>query len=403
MKFMLHGIEIEYMIVDKDSLDVRPIADRILRKLAGGTMCNEARMGRLCWSNELALHVLEVKTADPVEDILAMAPVFQGQIRALNKVVASERACLMPTGMHPWMDPLRESRLWPHADREIYDAFDRLFDCRGHGWTNLQSSHLNLPFSHEESFLALYHATRLALPLLPAISASSPCMNGEPTGRLDNRLDEYRGNCSRIPSITGRVVPEAVTSIDDYQRRVLDTMYQELAKIDSSGELEHEWLNARGAIARFERNTIEVRVLDCQENPGADIALQSVVETLIRHLISTTSIERMASVPQDALVALFEEAIDQGVGASVGTEILEVLGLPRSGATLLDVWRQLASGPFLAGLPAPARAYLELLLAEGCLSSRILQALGLRPSRDRLFEVYRRLTSCLDQGRMFSP
>jgi len=37
--------------------------------------------------------------------------------------------------------------------------------------------------------------------------------------------------------------------------------------------LQNEWLNSRGAIARFERDTIEIRVLDSQETPAAELAI----------------------------------------------------------------------------------------------------------------------------------
>ena len=53
--------------------------------------------------------------------------------------------------MHPWMDP-RAASLWPHEYGEVYAAYDRIFDCRRHGWANLQSVHLNLPFADEREF-----------------------------------------------------------------------------------------------------------------------------------------------------------------------------------------------------------------------------------------------------------
>jgi hypothetical protein len=90
----------------------------------------------------------------------------------------------------------------------VYEAFDRIFDCRGHGWANLQSAHLNLPFSDAEEFGRLHAAIRLLLPILPALAASSPVMDGRLTGRVDSRLDVYRHNARRVPQVSGRVVPE---------------------------------------------------------------------------------------------------------------------------------------------------------------------------------------------------
>ena len=47
----------------------------------------------------------------------------------------------------------------------------------------------------------------------------------------------------------------------------------DIAPLDPDGTLQHEWLNSRGAIARFDRNAIEIRVLDIQECPVADLAI----------------------------------------------------------------------------------------------------------------------------------
>jgi gamma-glutamyl:cysteine ligase YbdK (ATP-grasp superfamily) len=108
------------------------------------------------------------------------------------------------------MDPLRETKLWPHQNNEIYQAFDRIFDCRGHGWSNLQSCHINFPFETEEEFGRLHAAIRLVLPLLPALAASSPYKEGVRGEDLDTRLATYRTNCARVPLVTGNVIPEQV-------------------------------------------------------------------------------------------------------------------------------------------------------------------------------------------------
>ena len=137
----------------------------------------------------------------------------------------------MPTAMHPWMDPAR-AELWPHGTRAIYEAFDRIFACNGHGWSNLQSAHLNLPFAGDEEFARLHAAVRFLLPILPGLAASSPIFDGERNGILDNRLVVYRGNYARIPSITGDVVPEAVGSIGEYHETLLEPLYHDLAPFD---------------------------------------------------------------------------------------------------------------------------------------------------------------------------
>ncbi len=59
------------------------------------------------------------------------------------------------------------------------------------------------------------------LPLLPGLAASSPLVEGRPTGLADNRLEFYRHNQRRLPELAGRIVPEPVYTRADYEREIL--------------------------------------------------------------------------------------------------------------------------------------------------------------------------------------
>ena len=83
----------------------------------------------------------------------------------MNALLSPMGARLMPTAMHPWMDPNRV-QLWPHGTRVVYETFDRIFSCKGHGWANLQSQQINLPFASDEEFARLHAAIRFLLPIL---------------------------------------------------------------------------------------------------------------------------------------------------------------------------------------------------------------------------------------------
>ena len=255
--FEAYGIELEYMIVDAKTLNIQPIADRIIDAVAGDFV-NEITQGATSWSNELALHVIETKFTKPSLDLHGYIEHFHQDIRQINEILAQHGACLLPTAMHPWMDPHTETRLWPHELNEIYNQFNTIFNCQGHGWSNLQSMHINLPFSNDEEFYQLHRSIRAIIPILPALAASSPVVEGQVTGKWDNRLSYYQNNCKRIPLISGRVVPEPIPSIDSYHQTILEPIYKAIHPLDPKGILAHEWLNARGAIARFERMAIEI-------------------------------------------------------------------------------------------------------------------------------------------------
>src|SRR4030095_11473040 len=101
------------------------------------------RPGRLSgWSNELVSHVVELKNVEPIPSLVGLPDEFQREVRAVNRALRAFEARLMPSGMHPWMDPRIETTIWRASDAAIYATYDRLFDCRRHGWANLQNMHI---------------------------------------------------------------------------------------------------------------------------------------------------------------------------------------------------------------------------------------------------------------------
>lgn len=404
--FQACGIEIEYMLVDSESLSIRPAADRALEILAGEPS-QEVLRGEFCWSNELALHVIEIKTAEPARSLTGLGLRLAEEIHLVDRMLQDSLGLrLMPTGMHPWMDPRKESALWPHENNEIYEAYNRIFGCQGHGWTNLQSVHLNLPFSNDEEFGRLHAAIRLVLPILPALAASSPLIEGEHRGFLDQRLEVYRHNQDRVPLITGRVIPDSVDSPLDYQSSILQPMYAQIAPLDPEGILQEEWLNSQGAIARFERNTIEIRLLDAQESPVMDLAIAELAIAAIRGLVEEKDLswEFQTLWPTETLAGLLEDCLRLADQTPVNqSAYLNCFGISSNQPiNALEVWRQLAWKLSNQGLlSTEAMEALGLIFHEGCLARRILNALQGDFSHSRIMAVYQQLCECLENRQPF--
>jgi gamma-glutamyl:cysteine ligase YbdK (ATP-grasp superfamily) len=333
---------------------------------------------------------------------------FGQHVSRINRLLEPHHARLMPTAMHPWMDPHHELRLWPHEYCKVYAAFNRVFDCRGHGWANLQSVHLNLPFADDREFGQLHAAIRLVLPLMPALAASSPVVDGQLSGQCDTRLDVYRSNAAAVPSVSGRVVPEAVFTRAEYERTILQRMYHDIAPHDPQAVLQHEWLNARGAIARFDRQTIEIRVLDVQECPAADLAICAAIVGVLRALAqerwSTTADQQ--SVPVDPLADLLLSVIRDADSATVDQQpLLRQFGLAGRGPlTARQVWRHLLeqTADLQPGGPEPWREALNVILDQGPLARRIVRRLDSPLTHQCLCQVYGELCDCLSQGKMLS-
>jgi len=396
------GIELEYMIVDRASLVARPLAECLLTD-DSGMVQNEIDHGELAWSNELVAHVIELKTNGPAARLLGLDEQFAASVGVINGLLREYDAMLLPGAMHPLFEPAKETRLWPHGQKSIYQAYDRIFGCSGHGWSNLQSMHINLPFADDEEFTRLHAAVRLVLALIPALSAASPLEEGRYSPWLDGRLRYYRDNQRAVPSISGLVVPETVVSIEDYRSRILAPMYREISAHDPSGILQDDWLNSRAAIARFERQTIEIRIIDLQECPAMDLAIAELVVALVKALYE----ERLAGLQDQQALATEVLAAQLWAAAEGGSQArLTDRGLARllgvdEGLALRSVWLELL--PRLEGVTADAQRRLESLLMQGSLGERIRSRLGEQPGREAIIDCYRELGDCLALNRPFLP
>jgi carboxylate-amine ligase len=401
--FEVFGVELELMIVDAETFDVRPICDQLIASVAGAP-ASEIEVGDIAWSNELTLHVLEIKTNGPAPSLRGLEERFHESVLHAERVLGPLGARLLPGAMHPWMDPSRETKLWRHEYTEVYHAYDRIFGCSGHGWANLQSTHINLPFSSDDEFSRLHAAIRIALPLIPALAAASPFQDGGIGPALDSRLVAYRGNARRIPSVAGQIVPEHASTRLDYERDILGRIYADLAPHDPEGILRHEWANARGAIARFDRGAIEIRIIDSQECPAADLAVVGAVAGLVRSLaagrLSARDTSRDPST--EALAAVLDDAVQRGEEAEVrNSEILRTLGVRRDSIALRALWRELIDADPPDDLLGANGSVLSTILDSGPLARRLLRASGSEPTRDDLRRIAKVLCQCLVENTPF--
>lgn len=396
--FTGYGIELEYMIVARDTLAALPVADRLLTG-PDGVPVNEIEAGELAWSNELVLHVVEFKTNGPAPSLVPLAARFAEAVATVNRRLGPMDGMLLPTAMHPLFDPDTETRLWPHGQNEIYTAYDRIFQCRGHGWSNLQSMHINLPFFDDTEFVRLHAAIRAVLPLIPALAAASPLVEGRASGWMDSRLRYYRDNQRRIPEIAGRIVPEAVDSIDDYEQLILEPMYRAVAPYDREDILAEDWLNSRGAIARFERQTIEIRIIDIQECPAADLAIAEAVVGLVRWIHDDDARLRAAqALSTDDLAAQLFAAAREGSAVSFDlAPWLALFGLARP-TTGTALWRELLEQIELSESSA---SLLAQMLERGSLAEAIVSRIGAAPTDETIRACYRELATCLAENRLF--
>jgi hypothetical protein len=243
----------------------------------------------------------------------------------------------------------------------------------------------------------------MILPILPALAASSPMIELKETGLLDTRLDYYRKNQAKVPSIAGDVIPEPVFTRADYEREIFERTWRDIAAHDPEGILQgEEFLNSRGAIARFSRGAIEIRVLDLQECPAADLAIVQLIAAVLKSLTAgePLTLDEQKKWPVAPLKEILLGCIEHAGDAVIGNaDYLRALGHCGARCDAMELWRGLAErhAPELLTPGSP----LQTILTKRTLARRILRALGPNPAKPRVEEVYGELCRCLADGRLF--
>jgi carboxylate-amine ligase len=233
-------------------------------------------------------------------------------------------------------------------------------------------------------------------------------MEGKLTGMLDTRLKYYKTNQARIPSITGKVIPEAIFSKRNYLNTIYEKIKGDIAPFNKDNILNPIWVNSRGAIPRFDRGSIEIRLMDIQECPTADMAIISLVIETIKAFVSEKFIglDEQMKMKTDPMASLFEKCMVNGQKTEVDSpELLKAVGVEGGPTSAKEVWKTVMDKMVKSGNSALERwtPELSVVLNEGTLADRILNALGEDHSEESIKHVYRKLCGCLEQNKMFIP
>lgn len=401
--FEVFGIELEYMLVKNPGLKVNPIVDKLLTK-KNGSLTSDVENGPIEWSNELVAHVIELKTNGPTANLEDLDELFAENITEINSLLKEFNSVLLPSASHPLMQPKTDTQLWKHSYSKIYALYNRIFDCSGHGWSNVQSMHINLPFFDDAEFEKLHAAIRLLLPIIPGLSASSPIFEGKPTGFKDTRLEVYKTNQKEIPQMTGKVIPEQVFSKENYFQNIFEPINSAIRPHDVEKILDHNFLNSRGAIARFDRNAIEIRIIDIQECPAADMAIAILIIESLKLLVSEKliSLDAQKQWHEDDLFSIFNDVIKDAEDTLITNEnYLNIFGLAEK-SRVKDIWRKLFES-LEENISGKHQKNIQFLLENGSLATRILKSLKDDFSEKNIQNTYAELSQSLAHNHIFKP
>ncbi len=245
------GLEEEFAIVDPGSLDlVHRFSDLYER-------CQEHELLAESAAGELIDTEIEIRSGRG--ETFADAIERQQRFRAALFGLAGEMGLgLAATGTHPWAD-YRDQRI---IDTEHYRRLKNDL-----GWVarrnNTWSLHLHVGIQGADRAIAVCDWMRELLPILLAISANSPFLDGEDTGLHSVRTEIF----TRVFPRCG--VPDRFGDFSEYGRFV--ELLRRMSSIVESTQL---WWSVRPH-HRF--GTVEVRICDAQTRGDESTALLEMI------------------------------------------------------------------------------------------------------------------------------
>jgi carboxylate-amine ligase len=250
------GVEEEFSILDPDTLDLVPRFEE-LRDAA-------ARADELLYESitgELISSEIEIISGigEDLHDALARQ---RERRRRLFALAASRGAALGATGTHPWAD-YREQRI---IDTEHYRRVEE--GLKYVAWrNNTFSLHVHVGLSDIDRAVRACDRLRPVLPLLLAISANSPYLDGRDSGLQSARTQSFTRSFPRCG------VPDPFGGWRAYREYI-----EFLCNTNSIVEFTQVWWSVR---PHFSFGTVEVRVCDAQSTAPESEALASLMAACI--------------------------------------------------------------------------------------------------------------------------
>lgn len=178
--------------------------------------------------------------------------------RRLFALAGEEAAALGATGTHPWAD-YREQ---PIIDTEHYRRVEQ--GLKYVAWrNNTFSLHVHVGINGIDRAVRACDRLRPVLPLLLAVSANSPYLDGRDSGLHSARTQSFTRNFPRCG------IPDAFGGWQAYRQYI-----EFLLRTSSIVEFTQVWWSVR---PHFEFGTVEVRICDAQSTAGESEALGALI------------------------------------------------------------------------------------------------------------------------------
>ena len=246
------GLEEEFAILDPVSLDLAPRFDELRDSAAER-------------SPELQQQITGELIASEIEIISGRGSDLRDALERQRKLrrdlfahAGAHGAALGATGTHPWADYREQPIIDTEHYRRVEDGLKYV------AWrNNTFSLHVHVGINGVDRAVRVCDRLRPVLPLLLALSASSPFLDGRLTGLHSTRSQIFTRSFPRCG------VPDAFGSWAAYRDYV-----ELLLRTSSIIEFTQVWWSVR---PHFAFGTVEVRICDAQTTAGESDALAALI------------------------------------------------------------------------------------------------------------------------------
>jgi carboxylate-amine ligase len=253
------GIEEELSILDPSSLDLVPRFEQLRAAAERDPLLREGVAGELISSE---IEIISGAGAD-LQDALARQ---RERRRRLFALAAVEGVALGATGTHPWADYRKQ----PIIDTEHYRRVEE--GLKYVAWrNNTFSLHVHVGVRDIDRAVRACDRLRPVLPLLLAISANSPFLDGRDSGLHSARTQSFTKSFPRCG------VPDAFGGWASYREYI-----EFLTRTNSIVEFTQVWWSVR---PHFKFGTVEVRICDAQASAQESEALAGLMVACIAQAV----------------------------------------------------------------------------------------------------------------------
>jgi glutamate---cysteine ligase / carboxylate-amine ligase len=289
------GLEEEFAVLDAGSLDMVPRFEELRDAASADPVLGPHIAGELI-SSEIEI------ISGRGEDFAAATAAQREHRRRLFALAAGHGVALGATGTHPWAD-YREQRI---IDTEHYHRVED--GLKYVAWrNNTFSLHVHVGIRGADRAVRVCDRLREVLPVLLAISSSSPFLDGRDSGLHSARTQTFTRSFPRCG------IPDPFGSWDAFADYI-----EFLVQTRSIVEYTQVWWSIR---PHFAFGTVEVRICDAQPTAGESEALAA----LIVGCVAQAARDIDEGVPFDDLPGrLIEENLWRAIRYGLDGELLDL-------------------------------------------------------------------------------